>query len=214
MKKRSQAVRNRSQIAFSWPRVTAPIVFHSACSFLISSAVWIQLVESASASARSHSAIFFARFSARASACAAKCASQRAHDLVVRRLEAAPQRLALRARHVGGLPPLLLQLADATRHGFGILDRPERLHLFAELFLDADVRPPLPLGDLAQFLHLGRQRGLRGLQPLHDLVVVLLRRQRRHVGERGAHVAQRALGGLQREVRLLDERVGASERAG
>ena len=39
VKKRSQAARNRSQTAFSCPRVTGPIVFHSACSFLISSAV-------------------------------------------------------------------------------------------------------------------------------------------------------------------------------
>src|SRR4051794_18963930 len=40
VKKRSQAARKRSHTAFSWPRVTGPIVFHSFCSVLISSAVF------------------------------------------------------------------------------------------------------------------------------------------------------------------------------
>jgi hypothetical protein len=62
VKKRSQALRKRSQIVFSWPRVTTPIDFHSSCSPLISSAVWIQFLESASASTFSHNVTFLARF--------------------------------------------------------------------------------------------------------------------------------------------------------
>ena len=41
--------------------------------------------------------------------------------------------------------------------------------------------------------------------------VVVPRRERRHVRERGAHVAQHPRGGLQREVRFLRERLGAPE---
>src|SRR6185503_17965060 len=119
---------------------------------------------------------------------------------VVRRLEAAPQRLALRARHVGRLAPLRLQLAHVPGDLLGILDRLERFHLLAELLLDADVRPPLPVGDVAQLLHLRHQRGLRRLQPLDDLVVILLRRQLRDGAERGADVLQRPLASLEREV--------------
>jgi hypothetical protein len=52
---------------------------------------------------------------------------------------------------------------------------------------------------------------LRGLQPLHDLFVVVPRRQRRDVGEGGFQVPKHPRCGLQREVRLLDERVGAPE---
>jgi hypothetical protein len=61
VKNRSHAARNRSHTAFSWPRVTGPMVFHSACSFWISVAVLTQSVESASASARSLSACLRAR---------------------------------------------------------------------------------------------------------------------------------------------------------
>ena len=171
---------------------TGPIVFHSACSRLISAAARSQSVDSASASTATHSASFFAKFSAQtalrlreillapgeeAIAGGAEPLPDRlflaardradglpfglqpfdrlgglhpvgrvgerlgplaerdllrevlgAHaglggevrlaprpDLVVRGLEAPPQRLALRARHVGGLAPLLLQLADPAR---------------------------------------------------------------------------------------------------
>ena len=41
---------------------------------------------------------------------------------------------------------------------------------------------------------------LRRLQAADDLLVVALGRQRRDGAERGAHVAQRALAGLQREI--------------
>ena len=78
-------------------------------------------------------------------------------DHVVRRLEAAPERVGLVARDVGGLPPLLLQLTHLARDDFGILERVERFHLRAELFLDGDVGPLLPLVGLAQLGDLGRQ---------------------------------------------------------
>ena len=269
---------------------TGPIVFHSACSRLISAAAASQSVDSASASAFAQSASFFARFSAhdrlalgeigvaaREEAIAGGAealpdrlllaAADRADRLplglqlldlvgglnpvgrvgerlgalaerdllrevlgarlglrremrlaarprlVVRRLEAAPQRFALRARHVGGLPPLLLQLAHLLGDRLGILDRLERLHLLAELLLDPDVRPALPVGDVAQLLHLRHQRGLRRLQPADDLVVVALRRQLRHGAERGADVLQRALAGLERQIGARGQRLDAADAA-
>ena len=212
VKKRSQAARNRSQIAFSCPRVTGPMVFHSACSPLMASAV----CEPVGRIGERLGALAEGRFLREVLGAHARLRGEVRFaprpQLVVDRLEPAPQGLALRARHVGRLAPLLLQFADAACHGFRIVDRPQRLHLFAELFLDPDVRPLLPLGDFAQVLDLGRQRRLRGLQPLHDLVVVVPRRQRRDVGERrSAHRASTRVADLEREVRLLDQCVGASE---
>src|SRR5262249_45795704 len=119
---------------------------------------------------------------------------------VVRRLEALPQRFALRARHVGGLAPLLLQFADLAGNLLGVVERLERFHLLAELLLNADVRPALPVGDVAQLLHLRRQRGLRRLEALDDLLVVLLRRQLRNRAERSAQLFHGALAGLQRQI--------------
>ena len=72
MKKLSQALRKRSHTAFSRPRVTGPMAFHSACSVFIASAVRTQSVESASASARSQSASFFFSASCRSAACCEK----------------------------------------------------------------------------------------------------------------------------------------------
>ena len=72
MKNSSQALRNRSHTAFSRPRVTGPIAFHSACRVFIASAVRTQSVESGSASARSQSASFFFSASCRSAACWAK----------------------------------------------------------------------------------------------------------------------------------------------
>ena len=212
MKNRSQATRNRSQTGFSWPRETGPIVFHSACRRLISSAVCIQFVETASASARSHNAIFFAQVLLAPSGLRGKVRFAARPDLVVGRLEAPPERLALRARHVGGLAPLLLELADPARDLFGILGRLQRLHLLAELLLDADVGPALPAFDLAKLLQLRRERGLNRLQPAHAIVVVLLGRKRRHGAERGADVGERALGRLHRQIVPARERLD-SERA-
>ena len=72
VKNLSHAARKRSHTAFSLPRVTGPIAFHSACSVFIASAVFTQSVESAIDSARTHSASFFFRFSTRSAACCAK----------------------------------------------------------------------------------------------------------------------------------------------
>jgi hypothetical protein len=169
------------------------------------------LVEPASASARSHRAVFFARFSPRASDCAAKWASQRVQASSCAVLEPFPERLALRARHVGRLPPLLLERADLFGDRLGVLECLERLHLFAELLLDPDVRPTLPVGDVAQFLHFRHQRGLRRLEAFHDLVVVLLRRQLRHRPERRADFLQRALARLQRQIGAAGDRLDAAD---
>ena len=129
--------------------------------------------------------------------------------LVVRRLEALPENLALGARNVGRLPPLLLQIANVAHDLVGIVEAFERLHLLAELLLDPDVGPSLPVGDVAQFLDLRRERRLRGLQPLDDLLVVLARRQRRNGAERRPQIAQRAVARFEREIFARPERFDA-----
>src|SRR5262249_42451808 len=58
-------------------------------------------------------------------------------DLIVRRLEPAPERVGLRARHVGGLSPSSLELADLRGDDLRVLGRAQRLHLGAQLLLDA-----------------------------------------------------------------------------
>src|SRR5262249_650067 len=60
--------------------------------------------------------------------------------------------------------------------------------------------PSLPVGDVPQFLHLRRERGLRGLEALDDLLVVLLRWQLRNRAERRAHLLHGALAGLEGQV--------------
>ena len=114
-------------------------------------------------------------------------------------------------RAVSMLEQLLLEVPHVARDVLRILERLERFHLFAELFLDADVRPPLPVGDVAQLLDFRHQRRLHRLAALDDLFVVLLGRQWRHRAERGPHVAQRALAGLERELGPRGERFDARE---
>src|SRR5439155_4980773 len=127
---------------------------------------------------------------------------------VVRRLEALPQRLALRARHVGRLPPLLLQIAYLPGDLLRIVECLERNHLLAELLLDADIRPSLPVGDVAQLLHLRHQRRLRRFETLDDLIEVALRRERRNREERRPQLLQPALAGFERQVGARGERLG------
>ena len=130
--------------------------------------------------------------------------------LVVRRLEPAPQRLALRARHVGGLTPLLLQLSHLLRDHLRIVEGRDRFHLFAELLLDADVRPALPVGDVAQLLDLRYERGLRGLQPADGFLVVTLGRERRNPAKRRAEILERAFAGLERQIGTCGNRLDAA----
>src|SRR6185312_17411550 len=97
------------------------------------------------------------------------------------------------------------------RDRFGIFLLAQRFHLLAQLFLDADVGPALPVGDLAQVADARGERLLRGLQTRVHLLEVLARRQRRDVLERGTHVAQRAVGGFERQIFLLHQRLDAAE---
>ena len=129
--------------------------------------------------------------------------------LVVCRLEAAPQRLALRARDVGGLAPLLLQIAHLARDLLGVVQRLQRFHFFAELLLDTDVRPALPVGDVAQLLHLWHQRALRCFEPVDDLLVIATRGQWRNRRQCGAQIAQGALAGFERQLGPRRERLDA-----
>ncbi len=94
--------------------------------------------------------------------------------LVVRGLEALPQRFGLRARHVRDLAPLLLQVAHLAGSGLGIGERLERLHLRGQLLLDAQVRPSAPFVRVAQLLDLRRQRRLRGLEAAHQVAHAVL----------------------------------------
>jgi hypothetical protein len=95
-----------------------------------------------------------------------------------------------------------------------LFERRESFHLHAQLFLDAEIRPPLPVGQLPQLLHFRRERGLDFFQPLRDVVMLALRRQRRQIGERRSHVAQRALACLQRQVGSGGERRGTGGKLG
>jgi hypothetical protein len=96
---------------------------------------------------------------------------------------------------------------DLTRDLGGILQCVERLHLGAELFLDAEIGPSLPLRELAQFLHFCGEGGLDALEPLNDVVVIALRWKRRQLGKSGPDIAQRALTGLEGEVRFCGKRL-------
>src|SRR5207245_6042877 len=120
-----------------------------------------------------------------------------------------PERLPLRPRHIGRLAPLLLQIADLLGDLLRILERLERLHLFAELLLYPDVGPALPVGDVAQLLHLWNEPRLRRLETPHDLFVVLLGRQLRNAAKRRAQLLQRALAGLERQIGARGERLDA-----
>ena len=84
-------------------------------------------------------------------------------DFIVRRLEAAPQHIGLRARHVGRKPPLLLQVSDLPGDLFGIVEGAQRLHPGAELLLHGEVREAAPLVGLAELLHFGHKGRLRRL---------------------------------------------------
>jgi hypothetical protein len=97
----------------------------------------------------------------------------------VRRLEAAPERVSFVARDIGGRPPLLLQLTDLARDRLRVLERIQRFHLGAELFLDRQVRPLLPLIGLAQLVDLWRERLDHRFQARQHVIMVSLVRQRR-----------------------------------
>ena len=202
MKKWSQAPRKRSHTDFSWPRVTGPIVFHSACSALIASAVRTQSVESASASARTHERFLLLQVLLALGGLLREEVLALLVDLILRGLEAGPQRFGLRARRGGdGLPPLL-QRAHLGRGllRLGLGDRDERFHLRAELFLHLDVGPALPLFGVAQLLDARRHRGAHRLQTHGQIVAILLGRQRPHRADRQLGVLQDPLGVLEREI--------------
>ena len=134
------------------------MVFHSACSALSASAVAIQSVESASASAFSQSAslraevLHLLRVLRRA---------QRLHPLahgLGGRAETGPQRLGLIARRRGHGLPLFLQLAHLAEGDVGVGFGAKRDHLLDELFLHAGIGPALPVVGLAQLGRLGLQQ--------------------------------------------------------
>src|SRR5436190_18571379 len=121
-------------------------------------------------------------------------------DFVVRRLEPPPQQLALCTGDVSRFAPALLEVPVLPAYLLCIFQRLDRFHLLAELLLNPHVRPALPVRDIAQLLHLRRQRSLRRLEAADDLFEVALGRQRRNGAERDAYIFQRAFGGLQREI--------------
>ena len=131
-------------------------------------------------------------------------------DDVMRGLEAAPERVGLRARHVGRQTPLLLQIADLAGNLFGIRKRLQRLHPRAQLLLHGDVREASPFVGLAQLLCFRSQRRLRRFQPTGDVVEIAPRRQGGNVGECRPNVAQRMFGRLDCQIRFRDERLHAA----
>ena len=122
-----------------------------------------------------------ARFSARSSACGGEVRFAARPDLVVRRLEAPPERVGLRARHVGGLPPLLLQLAHLAARS----PRDPRAPASASIFAQSCSWTPTfaqrcQSSASRSSCTFGVSAACAAFNRRDDLVVVLLGRQRRH----------------------------------
>ncbi len=120
MKNLSQASRKRFHVdAGVLPRHRADLPATPACSFFSSSAVLIQSVESASASARSISASFAFEVGLALLAALREELARLGLDRIGGLPVAVPQRLRLRARRLGRLLPALLDLVQLAR---GLLD--------------------------------------------------------------------------------------------
>ena len=76
---------------------------------------------------------------------------------------------------------------------------PQRFGLRDQLFLDRGVGEPLPLVHLAQLVELGRERGERRLQPFDQVLALVVRDGERRF-DRGAQIAGRLVGFLERQV--------------
>ena len=176
--------------------------FHSACSVFMASAVFTQSVESAIDSARSAQRFLLLQVLDALGRLLREEVLALVVDLLLRGLEARPQRLGLRARRGGHRLPPLLQRAHLVRglFGIGLGERDERFHLGAQLFLHLDVRPALPLLRFAQLLDARRQRRAHGLQAHHQVFAILLVGQRAHRADRQLHVLQQLIGLLEREA--------------
>ena len=157
MKNRSHAVRNRSQMAFSRPRDTGPDRLPLGLQLLdrlgrLNPAR--RLGERLGLLAERD---LLARGSrSRSSACAAKCASQRVQTSSCAALKRRHSASACARGTSAACRHCCCSSRTSPRDRLGIFERRERLHLRAELFLDADVRPALPVVGLAQLLHLRR----------------------------------------------------------
>ena len=221
MKNLSHASRNRFQTTRVSGRGTGPEACHSAWSFFISSAVLIQSVDSASASARTHQVELDLEVGLALDGAGREELARLGLDRIGGLAVAVPQRLRLRARRLGRLLPALLdvvQLARRLLHVLGLVEvvlLRQRLGLRDHLFLDGGVREPLPLVHLAQLVELRPEHGQRRLQAL-DQVLALVVRQRQRRLDRGAEIARRLVRFLQREVvglgalvRALDQLIDA-----
>jgi hypothetical protein len=65
--------------------------------------------------------------------------------------------------------------------------------------------------ETAQVLHLRRERGVRGFEAPDDVLVVLARGERRHVGDGVADVTQRTVGRLERHVFFSKQRLDSAD---
>ena len=127
--------------------------------------------------------------------------------------EAGPQGLGLLTGHETGLLPLLLDFTQLAGDLGDLGDPCHRFRALAQLFLDADVRPPLPLVDFAQLLDLRHQRRVQVLHAPDHVVMVLLLRQYGHDVERAAQIAEAPLGVLERQRRAGQQALDAGQLA-
>ena len=178
---------------------------------MISSAVWIQLVDPASASALFAQGGLLREVLRAGLGLGGEVRLRASPHFVVRRLEAPPQLIGLRPRNIGSLPPLLLKLADLAGNRLGIVERAKRLHLRAEPLLDGDVRPALPLIGFTELQHFRRQRRQQRLEAARGIVEVLLAWQQGHSRQRRSNLTQGTIGRLQRKIGTRRERFDAAE---
>ena len=181
------------------------MVFQSACSRLISSAVRFHSVESASFSTAAMSASCRARLAARSASPASKCALRAIEEAVASAAEALPQLVRLFLGHRAERLPLFLQRLDELGGLLPVAGVGERLDAGGQLLLLGQVG--------AALLVEGGEVGARalvhliggGLEALPQLLLLLLRRRagRLPVDVQLPQLRRRLL-----EIGLFEQRLG------
>ena len=118
----------------------------------------------------------------------------------MRRLEALPDLLTLAARHIAGLAPHHHDLPELSRHDRIVIHRRQRFEPPTERSLDTEVRPLLPLGQVAQLAHAAPQSALRLTQSRRERVAIPGARQPPQVAQNRPRRSLPALGVVECEV--------------
>ena len=123
-------------------------------------------------------------------------------DDIVRGLETTPEIVSAVLGDFRSLPPAVDQVAELAREGRLVhlhrtlavrrgVDRcAQRLHLPAELLLDAEVGPPLPIGEVPELPYPAEQGGLRVAQAPSERRALRTREQRARFLERLPRAAE------------------------